>query len=122
VLRSLDDTRERAFARGDPALLGTVYAPGGSAGRADADVLGALVAAGRTATGVRHEVTAVVPLSSCMSRARMQVTDVLTPQVVRDTAGARVQERPGRGQQTYTVSLVLLGGGWHIEQVGPVVD
>ncbi len=119
VLAELDGLREQAFARGDPALLDRVYTPGPTQA-ADAAALRALTGAGRTATGVRHEVRQVAQTSSVVDRAELRVVDVLSPQVVRDGQGAVVESRPGRGEMAYDVVLVRRDGAWRIATLTPV--
>ncbi len=120
VLDGLDRQREQAFAQGAPALLGRVWAPGSAGATGDAAALAALTASGRTAWGVRHEVRAVSRTTWSAGHAELRVTDVLTPQVLRDAAGSAVRPLPGRGAATYIVVLVELADGWRISELTPV--
>ncbi len=119
VLAELDTRREEAFARADPTLLDAVYAPGAAPREADAAVLRALGAAGRTATGVRHDVLEVRPGAATAERVELLVTDRLAPATVLGPGGALVERRPGRGPSSYEVVLVPGAEQWRIAELTP---
>ena len=119
VLGDLDRGRELAFARGEPALLEQVYAPGSSAAEADGATLAALSAAGHRATGVRHELRDVQQRSFEGDRAALHYVDALAGQDVVDGRGAVVEQRAGRGEAAYDVVLVRLSGSWRIARLSP---
>ena len=119
VLDGLDRQREQAFAQGAPALLDRVWVPGSTGATGDAAALASLISAGRTAWGVRHEVRALRRTTWSAGHAELRVTDVLTPQVLRDAAGSAVQSLPGRGEAAYDVVLVQVADGWRIAELTP---
>jgi hypothetical protein len=119
VLDGLDRQREQAFAQGAPALLDRVWVPGSTGATGDAAALATLISAGRTAWGVRHEVRALRRTTWSAGHAELRVTDVLTPQVLRDAAGSAVQSLPGRGEAAYDVVLVQVADGWRIAELTP---
>lgn len=119
VLDGLDRQREQAFAQGAPALLDRVWVPGSTGATGDAAALATLISAGRTAWGVRHEVRALSRTTWSAGHAELRVTDVLTPQVLRDAAGSAVQSLPGRGEAAYDVVLVQVADGWRIAELTP---
>ncbi len=115
VLADLDEAREKAFATGDPALLDEVYVEGSAARAADGAALADLMAQGREATGVRHDVRSVRLVSQDSSRTELRVVDVLGAQSIVLRSGALVAQQPPRGEAAYTVTLVRQGAGWRIE-------
>lgn len=119
VLDGLDRQREQAFAQGAPALLERVWVAGSTGATGDAAALATLISAGRTAWGVRHEVRALRRTTWSAGHAELRVTDVLTPQVLRDAAGSAVQSLPGRGEAAYDVVLVQVADGWRIAELTP---
>lgn len=118
VLSGLDRTREQAFAQGDAALLERVYLPGSPALTADRAAVAALVAAGRTADGVRHDLRGVRAEQVGADRVDLVVTDVLGPATVRGEGGAVLQHVAGRAPSTYRVTLARQGDTWLIARLG----
>jgi hypothetical protein len=86
--------------RADEAALAGVYAPSSPGGAADARLVRALAAAGRTAEGVRHHVSVVDEVAVDAERAELRVVDRLGAYDVRDAAGAVVARRPGRARRS----------------------
>jgi len=119
VLDELDAARAEAFAAGDVAALGRVYAPGSPGLASDTALLQSLVDQRQTAHGLRHEVRSVEVLSAQGSSARLRVLDVLNAYEVRDAAGAVVSRAPARGEQPFLVELVRAGDGWRLVEVRP---
>jgi hypothetical protein len=114
---ALDRARSAAFARGDPAGLQAVYAPGAPALSRDQHVLERLTGAGLRATGLRLTATSVVTAARSADRVRLAVTDVMPPYRLVDTGGAVVADRPGRGVRSWTVVLARAGGRWLVYDV-----
>ena len=119
VLEGLFAARARAFAAADEAALAGVYAPSSPGGAADARLVRALAAAGRTAEGVRHHVSVVDEVAVDAERAELRVVDRLGAYDVRDAAGAVVARRPGRGETVQLVRLALTDAGWRLVDVRP---
>jgi hypothetical protein len=119
VLEELFAARARAFAAADEAALAGVYAPSAPGGAADARLVRALSAAGRTAEGVRHRVSAVDVVAVEADRAELRVVDSLEAYDVRDAAGAVVARQPGRGEAVQRVELVRTDAGWRLVDVRP---
>jgi eukaryotic-like serine/threonine-protein kinase len=118
TLRALDQARSAAFARGDPAGLRAVYAPGAPALHRDQLVLAQLTGAGLRAEGLRLTATSVATADRSGDRVRLAVTDVMPPYRLVDVGGAVVAERPGRGVRSWTVVLARAGGGrWLVYDV-----
>ena len=119
VLEQLFAARARAFAAADEAALAGVYAPSAPGGAADARLVRALAAAGRTAEGVRHRVSAVDVVAVDADRAELRVVDSLGAYDVRDAAGTVVARQPGRGAEVQRVRLVRTSSGWRLLDVRP---
>ena len=119
LLDQLDAGRAAAFAAGDVAGLARVWAPGSAGLTGDTVLLEELVAKGRTASGLRHEVRALEVLDSRADAARLRVVDVLAAYEVRDAAGAVVSRAAERGEAAYSVELVRTTSGWRLVQVVP---
>jgi hypothetical protein len=119
VLEGLFAARARAFEAADEAALDGVYAPSAPGGAADARLVRALAAAGRTARGVHHRVSAVDVVTVEGDRAELRVVDRLAPYDVRDAAGAVVARQPGRGEAAQRVRLVRTAAGWRLVDVQP---
>jgi hypothetical protein len=79
----------------------------------------ALTAAGRTAEGVRHRVSAVDVVAVEADRAELRVVDSLEAYDVRDAAGAVVARQPGRGEAVQRVELARTDAGWRLVDVRP---
>jgi hypothetical protein len=119
VLEQLDAERGTAFALGDVERLSAVYAPDTAGLAADAAALAQLVAQGRTAHGLRHELRRIEQLERSGDTARLRVVDVLPGYEVRAADGAVVSRAPGRGEQVFLVELVRTGEGWRLVQLRP---
>jgi hypothetical protein len=119
VLEELYAARARAFAAADEAALAAVYAPSAPGGAADARLVRALAAAGRTAEGVRHRVSAVDVVAVDDDRAELRVVDSLGSYDVRDADGEVVTRQPGRGEAVQQVQLVRTDDGWRLVDVQP---
>ncbi len=79
----------------------------------------ALAAAGRTAEGVHHRVSAAELVAVEGDRAELRVVDSLGAYDVRDAAGAVVARQPGRGEAVQRVRLVRTDAGWRLVDVQP---
>ena len=119
VLEQLFAARARAFAAADEAALAGVYAPSAPGGAADARLVRALAAAGRTAEGVRHRVAAVDVVAVEDDRAELRVVDSLGAYDVRDASGEVVMRQPGRGEAVQRVRLARTDDGWRLVDVRP---
>jgi hypothetical protein len=117
TLGALDQARSAAFARGDPAGLRAVYAPGAPALHRDQQVLARLIAVGLRAQGLCLTATSVATADRSPDRVRLAVTDVMPPYRLVDVGGAVVAERPGRGARSWTVVLARAGGRWLVYDV-----
>jgi eukaryotic-like serine/threonine-protein kinase len=117
TLGALDQARSAAFARGDPARLRAVYAPGAPALHRDQQVLARLRGAGLRAEGLRLTATSVATADRSPDRVRLAVTDVMPPYRLVDVGGAVVAERPGRGARSWTVVLARAGDRWLVYDV-----
>jgi hypothetical protein len=117
TLRALDQARSAAFARGDPAGLRAVYAPGAPALERDQQVLARLTGAGLRAKGLRLAATSVTTADRSGDRVRLSVTDMMPPYRLVDTGGAVVAERPGRGVRSWSVVLARAGDRWLVYDV-----
>jgi hypothetical protein len=117
TLGALDQARSAAFARGDPAGLRAVYAPGAPALHRDQQVLAQLRGAGMRAEGLRLTATSVATAGRSPDRVRLAVTDVMPPYRLVDLAGAVVAERPGRGARSWTVVLARADDRWLVYDV-----
>jgi hypothetical protein len=119
VLDRLDAARAEAFAKGDVAGLGRVYAAGSPGLASDTALLQGLVDQGQSAHGLRHAVRSVQVRSASADRAELRVVDVLSAYEVRDAAGAVISRAPARGEQAFLVELTKAAGGWRLVQVRP---
>ncbi len=119
VLDGLDAARAEAFATGDLAGLGAVYAPGSPGLASDTALLRSLVDQEQTAHGLRHQVRTVEVLRESGSAASLRVVDVLAAYEVRDAAGAVVSRAAARGEQAFAVELTRTADGWRLVEVRP---
>ena len=118
TLSALDQARSVAFARGDPAGLRAVYAPGAPALDRDQQVLARMTGAGLRAAGLRLTATSVATADRSGDRVRLAVTDVMPPYRLVDAGGTVVASRPGRGVRSWTVVLARVAGGrWLVYDV-----
>ncbi|MEO7982346.1 MAG: protein kinase [Sporichthyaceae bacterium] len=116
-LAALDAARSRAFATGDLAGLGAVYAPGSPARSRDARVLRRLSRAGLHADGLQLRATSVRPLDRLAGRVRLAVTDVMPAYRLVDGGDAVVERRTGRGLRSWTLQLARTDDGWRVYDV-----
>lgn len=115
-LAALDTVRAEAFARSDPALLDAVYAPGASAGRADATTLHGYARRGARVTGAELRVLSCRVLSSSSRRVSLDVVDQLRPAWVVWADGTQIalpRDEPSRR----IVTLARTSEGWRIAGV-----
>ena len=115
VLRAWDAQRARAWARGDPRLLSTLYTPGSVAGRRDRSMLRAWAARGLVVRGLRTQLLAVHELRHTRSTWTLQVTDRLAGGV----AVGRGVRRPLPVDEATTriIELRRTGGHWLVSAV-----
>ncbi len=116
-LAGLDAARSRAFATGDLAGLGAVYAPGSPARSRDARVLRRLSRAGLHADGLQLRATSVRQLDRSAGRVRLAVTDVMPAYRLVDGGDAVVEQRSGRGLRSWTLQLARTDDGWRVYDV-----
>lgn len=122
VLSALDTNRSRAFAIGSLATLGHVYAQGSTILNDDRRRLRALRSAGFFARGLRPSLAAVRLIRAEPGIIVLEVRDLLLPYTIVDHAGDAIEHRPGRGAQTWQVSLVpspRWPGQWLISSIRP---
>lgn len=117
VLDRLDASRAAAFAAGSPSALEEVYVPGSPANRRDESALRRLARSGLRVDGLRLDTVALRVLRESATTVRLQVTDVLAAHRLVDRDGAVVQERAGRGEATWTVTLSRVDGRWRVYDV-----
>jgi hypothetical protein len=117
VLQRLDAARTAAFAAASPAALRDVYEPGSPALSRDRAALVRLSRAGLRAEGLTLEATSVTVLRRGPSTVRLRVTDVLAGYRLRDARGEVVQERDGRAETRWAVTLRRSEGRWRIYDV-----
>ena len=119
VMDGLDAQRATAFATADPSALQQVWAVGASALARDLASVAALRAARRTARGVRHVVSAAVPLVVGTDRVELAVVQRLGPQRVLE--GARVVSLWSGGTDVRCRVVLVRGpGGWRVAEVQPL--
>ncbi len=119
VVQGLDTRRGEALARAREELLFRVYTLGSAPLAGDTQAIRSLVAAGATAPGVRHEVTAVRLLSATGRHARLVVTDRMPAYRVVARSGAVLRVVPARASKTFQLELVRTVGGWRIQSIVP---
>ncbi len=117
VMARLDARRSRAFAAGDLGGLDGVYASDSPAGARDRLLLRRLVAAGLRTRGLHLRTVSVRRGSLDADAARLLVDDTMDSYVLVDSSGRRVQQRPGRGRQTWSVTLVRSAGTWKVADI-----
>jgi len=115
VLRAWDEQRAEAWARGDPALLAALYAPGSRAGRRDRAMLEAWTSRGLVVRGLRTQLLEVRTVRRSPSAWTLRVTD-------RQAGGVAVgpgvrRSLPVDAATTRTVVLHRLGGRWRVAAV-----
>ena len=115
VLRAWDAQRSRAWARGDPVLLSTLYAPGSVAGQRDLAMLRAWVARGLVVRRLHTQLLGVREVSRSRSTWTLQVTDRLVGGVA---VGPGVRRPlPVDAATTRTVVLRRVDGRWLVASV-----
>jgi hypothetical protein len=120
VLSALDTIRSRAFATGDVPLFDQVYARGSAVLSEDRRRLGDLRSAGLLARGLRPSLVAVRPISAGPGTVVLEVRDRLAPYTIVDHNGGVVERRPGRGEETWQVTIVpatASPGQWRISSI-----
>jgi hypothetical protein len=120
VLSALDTIRSRAFATGDVPSLDHVYARGSAVLSEDRRRLGDLRSAGLLARGLRPSLVAVRPISAGPGTVLLEVRDRLPPYSIVDHNGGVVERRPGRGEETWQVTIVpatASPGQWRISSI-----
>jgi len=115
VLRAWDAQRSRAWARGDPATLADLYAPGSVAGQRDRAMLRAWVARGLVVGRLHTQLLAVREVSRSRSTWTLRVTDRLVGGVA---VGPGVRRPlPVDAATTRTVVLRRVDGRWLVASV-----
>jgi hypothetical protein len=117
VLDRLDASRAAAFAAGSPSALEEVYVPGSPASRRDESALRRLARSGLRVDGLRLDTVALRVLRESATTVRLQVTDVLAAHRLVDRDGGVLQERAGRGEATWAVTLSRVDGRWRVYDV-----
>lgn len=118
ILAGLDGRRSAAFAQADARLLAEVYTPG-DAMRVDTGRIEALAAAGERVRGLALRYVDVRARSASADRARLIVTDELSPYERVDAAGTVVQRYAGRGARRWQLTLIRGADGWRIAAIRP---
>lgn len=120
VLSALDTRRSRAFATGDVPSLDQVYARGSAALSEDRRRLGDLRSAGLLARGLRPSLVAVRPIRAEPGAVVLEVRDRLPPYTIVDHNGGVVEQRPGRAEETWQVTIVPAAaspGQWRVSSI-----
>jgi hypothetical protein len=117
VIRSWDVRRAEAWARGDPAVLATLYTADSVAGRHDRAMLRAWAARGLVVRELRTQLLAVHELAHTRSAWTLRVTDRLVGGVAVG-AGSR-RPLPRDEATTRTIRLRLVDGAWRVASVLP---
>ncbi len=120
VLSALDTIRSRAFATGSVALLNHVYARGSAVLSEDRRRLGDLRSAGLLARGLRPALVEVRLIRAEPGAVVLEVRDRLPPYTIVDHSGDVAERRPGRGEETWQVTIVPAAaspGQWHISSI-----
>jgi hypothetical protein len=120
ALSALDTIRSRAFATGSVALLNHVYAQGSAVLSEDRRRLEDLRSAGLLARGLRPALVAVGVIRAEPGTIVLKVRDCLPSYTIVDHSGDVVERRPGRGEETWQVTIVPAAtspGHWHISSI-----
>lgn len=117
VLAELDARRARAFATGSSEDLAGVYAAGSPALRRDQRRLAQLTDAGVRARGLRLTPTRVELVRRETGRVVLHVTDRLAPYALVTADGRVVDQRPGRSEEAWRITLADTPGGWRVADV-----
>ncbi|HET7312296.1 MAG TPA: hypothetical protein VFJ17_13325 [Mycobacteriales bacterium] len=120
VMSQLVQTRARAYATADAALLDDVYATGSPEGAADRRLLSRLMARGRRAVGLRAFVEGVTVITATDTHVDLLMTDALTAYDVLGRHGRVIRHGQGRPSGRRRVRLVRTAAGWRIWSVRPV--
>lgn len=115
ILRSWDERRAEAWARGDGAALARLYVRGSAAGRRDLAMLRRWSARGLVVEGLRVQLLAVEVWSWTPGRLALEVTDRLAggTAVGRDTRVAL----PVDAATTRVLVLRRVAGEWRVSRV-----
>ena len=116
VLQRLDERRERAYLRGDPALLDGVYVDGAAVRSRDARLIRAYARRGLVVDAVPMRLLDVEVASRAAGRVRLRVVDRLGPVRVRPAGGAW-QAMPRDGPTERIITLQRLATGWRIARI-----
>lgn len=119
VLDSLDRRRSEAFAAGEPAALGAIYAPGSPLLTADRAAMAQLTSASRRARGLRHRIRAALLVSYDGRLAVVRSTDDLAAFDLVDASGQVVEHSPPRPAASFVVKLVRTPAGWRLTEITP---
>jgi len=129
VLSALDMTRSRAFATGSVALLNHVYASGSAVLSEDRRRLDDLRSAGMLARGLQPALVEVRLIRAEPGAVVLEVRDRLSAYTIVDHSGDVAEERAGRGEETWQVTIVPAAaspGQWHISSIrlvdGPITE
>jgi len=119
VLGDLDRARSVAFARGRPDQLARVYAPRSPAGRRDLAALAALTRTGRHTPDLRLTVRSARWQRGDVTKGpvELRVVDRLAAYTIRDAGGSVLEQRPGRGDGRWVVTVVRVEGRWRVWDV-----
>lgn len=118
TLLAWDRRRSAAYARGDPAALASLYAPGSRTGARDVDLLRSYVARGLRVRGMRTQVLAVRQVAGDRARLVVEVTDRVRGAVAvgHGTRVALPVSRPVPRR----VTLLRRRGEWVVREAVPV--
>lgn len=117
VLAELDARRARAFASGSGDELAGVYVTGSPALRRDQRRLAQLTGAGVRARGLRLIPTRVELARRGTGRVVLHVTDRLAPYELVGADGRVLDQRPGRSEEAWRITLARTPGGWRLVDV-----
>lgn len=113
-LDGLDRARASAYARGEPAVLRSVYVAGSRALATDTATLRRYLADGLRVRDMRLEVSGVSVVRHSARTAVLVVTDRLAGYDVVDAVGRVVRHEPGRGPVRWRITLRDVEGRWLI--------
>src|SRR4051794_6169556 len=115
VLRHWDVRRARAWRRGDPVALRSLYVAGSAAGRRDRSMLRAWTRRGLRVGDLRMQLLAVQVRVGSARRLVLLVTDRLAGAVALGPGLREALPRDRAG--THRVELVLTAGEWRVVDV-----
>jgi hypothetical protein len=119
MLAAWDGLRADAYAAGDVAALGALYAPGSVSGRRDVELLRAYADRGLAVRGMRMQLLACKVVRARPRRVRLLVTDRLQGAFVvrrsaRDPTAIRL---PADRASRRVVTFVRRSDSWVVEEV-----